>query len=90
MPIVVMLVFAVPAIAIVVLLYRYKKVRSAEHVRLVGELGIARDELDPEGAVTINGELWRARSSSPDPISVGERVRVVGMDGPLLLVEKLR
>lgn len=89
MPIVVMLVLAVPAIAIVVLLYRYKKMRSAQHDQMVGEIGTAHDKLNPEGVVTVNGELWRARSSSPDPIYVGERVRVVGMDGHLLLVEKI-
>ena len=54
---------------------------------LVGQVGEAVDELNPEGMVRVEGELWRARSRS-GRIGRGERVRVVGVDGLTLIVER--
>jgi membrane-bound ClpP family serine protease len=41
-----------------------------------------------EGLVMVEGELWRARSVRDEDIPAGERVRVVGYEGLVLLVEK--
>jgi membrane-bound serine protease (ClpP class) len=60
--------------------------------QLVGQLGIARDALDPFGFVLVNGELWRARSGGT-LIAAGSAVRVDRVDGLLLAVtpaEELR
>jgi membrane-bound serine protease (ClpP class) len=51
---------------------------------LVGELGIARTELNPNGKVFVHGELWNAHSRTP--IAVGDTVVVQHMDGLLLEV----
>jgi membrane-bound serine protease (ClpP class) len=53
---------------------------------LVGQIGVARQTLEPNGTVFIHGELWQARSTG-EPIPVGEQVRVAGMDGLVLEVE---
>lgn len=54
---------------------------------LVGAEGVASTNLDLDGMVFVNGELWNA--GSPVPIRQGERVRVVGVKGLTLKVEKL-
>ena len=54
---------------------------------LVGETGVARTALSPEGTVFVRGELWNAVASSPLPI--GQLVVVRSVDGFILLVEPL-
>ena len=51
---------------------------------LVGTVGIARSDLDPEGMVFVFGELWQARADAP--IHTGEHVRVVAIEGLALVV----
>lgn len=50
---------------------------------LVGEIGVVRKKIAPEGKVFVHGELWFARSRSP--IAEGTRVRVVKMGKNLVL-----
>jgi membrane-bound serine protease (ClpP class) len=50
---------------------------------LVGEVGVARTDLTPEGRVFVHGELWRARAD--DSIHAGARVRVIGLESGLTL-----
>lgn len=58
--------------------------------RLAGATGVAREDLDPTGYVTVASELWVARvSRDAAPVPTGSRVRVVGVDGLTLLVEPL-
>lgn len=52
---------------------------------LVGEMGVARTPLSPEGKVFVHGELWNALS--PVPVGVGEMVVVRRIDGLRLEVE---
>ncbi len=52
---------------------------------LIGEEGVVKVPLAPEGKVFVHGELWRAVSGSP--VEVGTRVKVVGVRGLLLEVE---
>jgi membrane-bound serine protease (ClpP class) len=54
---------------------------------LIGEIGVVKMPLTPKGRVQIHGELWFARSSIP--VGVGQRVRVIAMDGLTLDVESV-
>ena len=51
---------------------------------LIGQVGVVRQALDPEGFVFVHGELWRARTSG-EPVPPGEEVRVEGLDDGLTL-----
>ena len=55
---------------------------------LVGEIGVARTPLAPEGKVFVHGELWNAQADLP--VDVGEQVRVVSVDGLNMRVQPLR
>ncbi len=54
----------------------------------IGKTGYAIDEITPDktGFVKIEGEYWEARSAR-GVIKPGQRVRVVGKEGPVLVVE---
>jgi membrane-bound serine protease (ClpP class) len=51
---------------------------------LVGQEGVVRQPLDPEGYVLVHGELWQARTDEP-PLPVGEPVEVTGIEDGLVL-----
>ncbi len=55
---------------------------------LIGKLATARTEIANEGKVFIHGEFWDAHST--EPISEGGKVKVVGIDGLTLSVERVR
>ncbi|HYH51404.1 MAG TPA: NfeD family protein, partial [Acidimicrobiia bacterium] len=46
---------------------------------MIGELGEARTELNPDGVVTVRGAPWRARTHRGRPVSPGGAVRVVAV-----------
>ncbi len=52
---------------------------------MVGEIGIARTALGPDGKVFVHGELWNARANGEIP--QGSRVRVRSVDGLRVIVE---
>ena len=54
---------------------------------MVGELGDVTEAVDPEGTVRVQGALWKARANRSTPLAVGDRARVVEVDGLLLEVE---
>jgi membrane-bound serine protease (ClpP class) len=55
---------------------------------LIGQIGVAREALAPEGLVFVRGELWRARSDG-EPIPPGTPVRVERIgDGLVLEVDR--
>lgn len=54
---------------------------------LVGEQGEAAVDISPEGVVLLRGARWRARTNRATPISAGESIRVVEVDGLVLEVE---
>jgi membrane-bound serine protease (ClpP class) len=56
---------------------------------LVGQVGVAREALMPEGQVQVQGELWRAVARGA-PVEAGARVRVVDVQGLTLTVEQAR
>ena len=55
---------------------------------LVGDTGIAKSRLEPQGKVFVHGELWNAVARGN--IEVGAKVRVVGVDRLLLTVEEVK
>lgn len=56
---------------------------------MLGELGEALSDVDPDGVVTVRGAPWRARTNRATPIQQGDAVRVAAIDGLLLEVEPL-
>jgi membrane-bound serine protease (ClpP class) len=52
---------------------------------MIGEIGVARTPLGPEGKVFVHGELWNARAAGE--IAAGARVRVSAVNGLRLVVE---
>jgi len=46
---------------------------------LIGEHGVARTSIDPEGEVNVHGEIWHAISD--DHVKEGEKVEVIGVQG---------
>jgi membrane-bound serine protease (ClpP class) len=55
---------------------------------LIGEVGVVRERLAPGGKVFVHGELWNAEAS--EPIEVGAKVRVIGVDRLVLRIEEVR
>ena len=51
---------------------------------LIGEKGVVKQAIEPDGKVLVHGELWRARSSRP--IREGVKIRVVKVQGLTLEV----
>lgn len=56
-------------------------------LRLVGQRGVARQDLAPCGYVALAGELWRAEvEPGAAPIAAGHGIRVVGAQRLTLIV----
>lgn len=53
---------------------------------LVGDVGVVRAALAPEGQILVHGELWSARTETGEPLPVGQRVRVLRVEGLRLIV----
>ena len=79
--------FATPATIVVIFLYRLKRARSFVRPEVIGARGIVCEALLPSGAVLIDGELWPARSSEGNTISVDQQILVTGIDHGCLLVK---
>lgn len=56
---------------------------------MVGLVGVAKEELSPEGSIFIRGELWRARAKS-GAIQKDKKVKIVGADNLVLIVEEVK
>ncbi len=81
---------AIPVAAITVILLRFAiaahRLKSVTgEAGMLGSLGVAETNLDPEGRILIHGEHWGARSA--ETIPKGSRVRVLQLDGLTLIVE---
>ncbi len=55
---------------------------------LIGATGVALETLNPRGTVRIQGETWTAESVHGEEIAKGTPVRVTGLDGLRLQVER--
>lgn len=78
--------FAAIAVFLTTLVIRAhgNKVETGD-IGLVGETGVARTAIDPQGKVFVHGEYWDALSSVP--LSEGTQVRVLAVEGLRLRVE---
>ena len=54
---------------------------------MIGEMGLALTSVDPDGTVSVRSARWPARTNRATPIGLGDRVRVVGIEGVVLEVE---
>jgi len=64
-----------------------KNKRAIGPQSMLGEIGVALEDLNPAGRVFTHGEYWAASSASP--VKSGERVKVVSVDGLALKVDKI-
>ncbi|MEW6731410.1 MAG: NfeD family protein [Acidobacteriota bacterium] len=92
MKLLLILLIILPAILLLGLLLRIvyashhqKKLTNTKMQTPVGLIGIAETELNLEGLVLINNEIWRASATST--IAAGKPVRVIAAQGVYLLVE---
>jgi len=53
---------------------------------LIGEIGLVKEDIDPEGLIFVHGEYWRATAG--EKIESNERVEVEGADGLILRVKR--
>lgn len=53
---------------------------------LIGEIGVVKEDIDPEGLIFVHGEYWRATAG--EKIEADEKVEVEGADGLILRVKK--
>jgi membrane-bound serine protease (ClpP class) len=75
--------FFVFAMAAALRLRRRPSVIGSES--LIGMIGVARTDIEPEGTVMAKGTLWRARSSG-EAIPAGSKVRIEATEGLMLVV----
>ncbi|MDQ7795106.1 MAG: nodulation protein NfeD [bacterium] len=68
-------------------LVRSRRGRPRHPVPEVGPQATVLEALDPLGSVRVGGESWSARAVGAAPIAAGTRVRVLGREGLLLVVE---
>ena len=68
-------------------LWKHKKSGTGS-LQLLGARAHAQTDLNPEGAVLVAGELWRARSLDGTTIAAHSQVEVVQLQGHLLLVKR--
>jgi membrane-bound serine protease (ClpP class) len=64
---------------------RNKKTSGPESV--VGEVGVAVEDLNPSGRIFTHGEYWFASASTP--VKSGEKVKVISIRGLELTVDKI-
>ena len=53
---------------------------------LLGEVGLVKERIDPEGLIFVHGEYWRAKAM--ERFEPGEKVEVEGVSGLILSVKK--
>ena len=57
---------------------------------MIGQRGMAKEQLSPSGYVQVQGELWRAEKiGDGPPIEAGQPVQIVRMEGLTLYVKNL-
>jgi len=57
------------------------------HEGLIGQVGVVKTPLRPEGQIFLRGEIWKA--TSEEPVKPGGQVEVTGISGLTLKVKKL-
>lgn len=66
---------------------RWRKKRSTTGAEgMVGRIGTAISDCDPEGSVRVMGQIWNARAETP--ISAGDEIQVNATEGLRLHVSR--
>jgi membrane-bound serine protease (ClpP class) len=65
-----------------------KKRPSTGREAFAGKKAIVKANLEPDGMVLMDGELWKARSEEGE-IRIGETVEVIVMEGFTVIVRKI-
>lgn len=65
--------------------YRRRPLSGSEG--LVGETGVVKETIDPEGLIFVHGEYWQATAG--ERLTPGEKVRVAAVRGLILKVERI-
>ena len=74
-------------LAVSYLVFRSQKAKPSLGMEgLIGEIGVAREKLDPRGNVFVHGEYWKAQAD--EEIMAGDKVEVVGIDRMVLKVRR--
>lgn len=73
-------------LAIVVIRSRRRAVVSGRE-ELIGSIAIVREDFESTGWVKLKGEWWQAKSAVP--LKAGQEVRVVKIEGLMLIVEPI-
>lgn len=68
--------------------HAYETEDASPTERLVGAVAVVERDLAPEGMVRLGRELWTARGAGDDEMKTGARVRVVAVEGLVLIVER--
>ncbi len=83
---------AVIAVAIAFIAHRiiitYNKPSIIGTEALLGQKAIVIEDLNPEGKILIEGEIWKAQTIDNTRIPAGQKVVVKNVEGLTLLVEK--
>ena len=66
----------------------HNKKASSGASMLIGEIGVAQTDLNPEGQAFVAGEIWTAFAPSGETIQKGEKIKVLGIDKIKLNVSK--
>ena len=64
----------------------YRRTPKGGRDGLIGESGVVEEKIDPEGLIFAHGEYWRATCN--EVVEEGEKVRIIGLRGLKLIVEK--
>ena len=71
------------------LYYQYDSRAWAGDEGMLYQVGRVEEPLEPQGLLSVNGELWKAVSKSGEPIGRGEKVEVISRDGLTLYVDRV-
>jgi membrane-bound ClpP family serine protease len=85
---IILCVICIATVAYIAALSRHRKSGSGTIV-LVGQCGVVHTDLNPDGTVIINGELWPATSVSGRATKKGAQVKVTAVEGLCLVVEQV-
>ncbi|HEX8754229.1 MAG TPA: NfeD family protein [Solirubrobacterales bacterium] len=70
----------------VIAAHRARPIRTGTE-ELIGSVGEARTDVDPQGQIYLAGAIWAARTASEEePVRLGDKVRVEAVEGLTLIV----
>ena len=77
------------SLGIVLLATRTRSLKKLGGIEgMIGETGLVKEALNPQGRVLVHGELWEAEADNP--INEGERVQVDLVEGLRIKVSKVQ